>query len=575
MKKIFSLLMLPAVIVLMMSCSCEDEIVPEVGFPQGSTDYFSESINFDNRAGEKSISFVSNVPWTISVDDTRNGDVWCTVSPTQGEAGTANIKIRVEENSTYDDRNAVLRLSYGDTYKNIFVNQKQLDAITLTVDRFEVPAEGGTVNVEVKANIDYNVIIDEECKNWIHQKSSSPTRALSTTFFQFQIDPTDEYEQREGKIFIKSGDKSETVSIYQVGDEILSLTKKEFNLDNSEQDVKIEINSNFEYDVEMPDVDWISEIRTRGMSTHTLYLHVAENTTYDDRSAKIHVYDKNSDVSEEIIINQSQTNAILFDKDEYVFDENGGEFTLNVNSNVDYRIDISDDWITEVPATRSLTTRSYTFKVAPLAEDINREAKITFSDSDKGLEKAIIVKQYCSMYFEDNTYELMENSSKLLHLVNQTGQPVIFSSSDESVATVDDQGMITALSRGRATITATTVDGKHKCVCEVKVVNITDYISARNTGGSVVVVNGIIRSGSQLMWSFMNNSNENVFLKSLQLIGGDGYEGNMMDVNATVKAKSSVAYSTTIGLLGIKAPVTCRFRFEYNDKEYYVDAVYD
>ena len=253
----------------MASCS-NDELVPEVSFPEGSVDYFEESIDFDNQAGEKTISFTSNVPWTISVDETRNGSVWCTVSPTQGEAGDATIKIQVDENMSYDDRNAVLRLSYGNSTKNIFVNQKQVDALTLTSDRFEVPAEGGTINVEIKSNVDYAAVIDDDCKNWIHQTSSSSTRGLSTTSLQFQIDPTVEYDQRKGEIVIQSGDKSETVTVYQAGDGILSLTNKEFNLTSSEQDIAIEVSSNFEYEVTMPDVDWISEIQSRGISTHTI-----------------------------------------------------------------------------------------------------------------------------------------------------------------------------------------------------------------------------------------------------------------------------------------------------------------
>lgn len=62
----------------------------------------------------------------------------------------------------------------------------------------------------------------------------------------------------------------------------------------------------------------------------------------------------------------------------------------------------------------------------------------------------------------------------------------------------------------------------------------------------------------------------------MQLVDGvNGSEGNIMEVNADVAAASSVAYSTTIGLLGIHAPVTCRFRYEYNGKEYMTTAVYE
>lgn len=569
------LLVLSVFVILMASCSNE-EIVPEVTFPQGSIDYFEESLDFGSNADEKTISFSSNVPWTISVDETRNGSTWCTVSPSQGDAGTANVKIHVDENTSYDDRNAVLRLSYGEFTKDIFVNQKQLDAITLTANRFEVPAEGGTVNIEVNANIGYSVVIEENCSHWIHQTSSAGTKALSTTSLQFQIDPSEEYEQREGKIVIQGENKSETVTIYQFGEAILSLTNKNFNLDSSEQNIVIEVNSNFEYEVSMPEVDWISEIQSRGLSTHTINLHIAENTTYDNRTASIRLYDKNSDISEEVVINQSQLNAIELETTEYEFDENGGTFTVHLNSNVDYQVTITDDWITgEVSTnTRALEAYAHTFKVAPLI-GLDREAKIIFSDTATGVSAEVLVKQLSSLSFGSASFSMMANATLQLELINRTEQSVSFVSSDETIATVSQSGLVSALSRGKVVITATTADGKHTCSCEIIVQDITDYISAMSIGGSVVSINGQIKYGSKLNWRFTNNSNESVTLKSLQLIGGNGYEGNLMGVDATVSANSSVSYTTTVGLLGIYAPVTCRFRYEYKGKEYFVDAVYD
>ena len=578
MKRVSFYLMLFVAAVLMASCSNDEitpeVIVPEVTFPDGSIDYFENSLDFDNHASEKSISFVSNVPWTISVDETRNGDVWCAVSPTQGEAGAATITIRVEENLSYDDRNAVLRLSYGDSIKNIFVNQKQLDALTLTSDRFEVPAEGGLVDVEVKANVDYTVVISDECKGWIHQVVSPSKKSLSTNSLQFQVDQTEEYNQREGKILIQSGDKSETITVYQAGEGILSLTKKEFNLSSSEQNIAIEVNSNFEYEIEMPSVDWISEIRTKGLSTHTINLHIAENETYDSRSATIRLYDKNSDISENIVVSQSQMNAILFETQEYEFDENGGTFTVKINSNVDYEIEIADVWVTESSQKRALEEYSHTFSVSPLTENFDRETRIRFSDANLGVSEEIVVKQNRSIFFDDISYELLEGSTMQLNLVNRTNQSVTYASSDESVVAISAEGQLKTLSKGNATITATTQDGKHKCTCTIYVYDITYYIWAYNAGASIFNLNGVIQSGSSLRWSFVNNSNESVTLKSLQLIGGDGQEGNLMDVNTIVNSYSTVSYSTTIGILGITAPVKCKFLFEYDGKEYTVTAVY-
>ena len=568
-------LLIPCVITLLTTSCSNDEITPEVSIPKGSINYFENSIDFDNHANEKSISFVSNVPWTISVDETRNGDEWCIVSPAQGEAGTANITIRVTENLSYDDRNAVLRLSYGDSIKNIFVNQKQLDALILTANRFEMPSEGGFISVEVKANIDYTVIIDDIYKDWIQQTTSPSVKSLSNNTLYFQIAQTEEYNQRKGEIIIKSENKSDTVSIYQAGEGILSLTNKEFNLNSSEQNVVIEVNSNFEYGLEMPNVNWISEILTRGMSTHTINLHISANSTYDNRTATIRLYDKNSNISENIIINQSQKDTIQISDKEFEFDEKGGSFTVETNSNVNYNVKISEEWITESPYTRSLSKRNHTFNVLPLTENIDRETKITLSDTNKGVTEEIIVRQKRSIFFDKTYYQMLEGNVMQLNLTNRTDSPVIFESSDESVVTINAEGILTALGKGNSTITATTQNGQHKCTCEISVNDITSYVHAYNLGGSTFIINGVLQRGSKLNWKFVNNSNENLLLKTAQLIGGDGQESNEMDVNTVVSANSSVSFSTTIGILGISTPVTCKFRFEYDGKDYFITAVYN
>ena len=105
--------------------------------------------------------------------------------------------------------------------------------------------------------------------------------------------------------------------------------------------------------------------------------------------------------------------------------------------------------------------------------------------------------------------------------------------------------------------------------------DIENYITAVSIGGAIQSANDRILNGSQLNWSFYNNSIESVTLKSMQLIDGQtGQEGNIMNVNEVVNANSSVSYTTTIGVLGINMPVTCRFRYEYSGKTYSVDAVY-
>ena len=170
----------------------------------------------------------------------------------------------------------------------------------------------------------------------------------------------------------------------------------------------------------------------------------------------------------------------------------------------------------------------------------------------------------------------MVGKSHTLEAINNTGNSLTWSSSNTSVATVNSSGTVTGVGEGSATITVTSSDGKYSAKCSVTVKAATAFIKAQSTGGSVMIINDLVQNGSKLNWSFSNNTSETVKLKSLQLVDGvNGQEGNIMDVNADVAAGSSVGYTTTIGLAGIHIPVTCRFRYEYNGKEYMTTAVFE
>lgn len=102
---------------------------------------------------------------------------------------------------------------------------------------------------------------------------------------------------------------------------------------------------------------------------------------------------------------------------------------------------------------------------------------------------------------------------------------------------------------------------------------VTDKISASFAGGAYSSMNGLISSGSQLMWRFTNNSTETVLLTGIQLINGvTGAEStNMLSENVEVAAGETKGYTVTVGLAGIQKP-KIRFTYRYNQKNYTVEA---
>ena len=256
----------------------------------------SNGVDFDAKGGEKTVSFSANKDWTLSVATPTNGTVWCTPSATNGVKGDATVKFTVKENSDYDDRSVSVTIKAGTASKTFTITQKGTDALLVTSTKFEVPQEGGSIEVEVKANISYELQISETAKSWI---SEAKSRALTTKKHAFTIAASEEYEKREGEIHIKSGDKLEIVKVYQAGGAIMMLSKNDCSVSSEGETISVDIKSNIEYGVQMPNVDWITDApASRAASSHTLKYVILPNETPDARSAEIIFYDKNSSLKD-------------------------------------------------------------------------------------------------------------------------------------------------------------------------------------------------------------------------------------------------------------------------------------
>lgn len=472
------------------SCSSSEDVVPSITVPTGNENYFGKNIDFDSSPSQKTVTFNTNMDWNISVPDNID---WCQVSPQKGSAGTQNVTISVSKNETYDDRSAVLRFSVGDSTKTIIVNQKQQDALTLTADMFEVPQTGGTVDVEVKSNIDFTYVIPAAYQSWIHASAGARgSRALTSHHLSFTVDASDEYSKREGSIIIKSSNKEEVITIYQAGGGLLTLSSNEISIGEKGGTAEIIVNSNFDFGFEMPHVDWIKvddTVNSRAMSSHVIKLIISENMSPDVREASIEIYDR----------------------------------------------------------------------ISPLSETVK------------------IIQEKASFGFASSNIEMMEGEKRQLEYVNNLrDKAVTFISSNPEVATVGENGEVTAITRGEAIVTMTSADGKNTAQCKVVVKNILDGKVLCYCSGGMIFSNGsLITYGSRLNWVLLNNSSSSMTLKSLQLIDGvTGKKGNEMAIDKVVAPGESVGYGTTVGLAGINAPVTCRFKIEYNGKIYIQDAVY-
>ncbi len=372
------------------SCSSEDDEEPIVEeqpiiFPSG---IIPKPI-MSETGGATIVEFIAPTTWTVAISDNVHSTNWIEVSPTSGSAGNVKLQIIAKENSTYDERNASITLISG-TSKQIFtVTQKQKDALTVTSNKVELDAEGGEFSIEVKSNVSYEYVIDKSCENWINIVE---TRGLTTSTLKFKASTNESIDKREGVIIIKSDKFEEIINVYQNGEiPNLIISQDEYLVGSAGEVVKVELQSNVNYELQMPMVDWINEATTRSMSSYTHFFEILPNEDYDGRTSKIVFLNKERNVSDTITINQVQKDAIIVAQNEYNVSEDENIIDFFVNTNVNFEVSLSVDWIIQNSDTRALQEKALSFTISANDTEEIRVGEILIANDD--LEQKIIVKQ--------------------------------------------------------------------------------------------------------------------------------------------------------------------------------------
>ena len=260
--------------------------------------------------------------------------------------------------------------------------------MTLTSNKYEVDAEGGSVEIEVKANVKYSYSVDEAAKEWIVYESS---RTLTTSYLKFKISPNESLTTREGTITISDGVLSETVTIYQQGEKpSIIISQKDYTIDADADTIQVEVSSNVNVEIQMPDVNWIAENQSRAYSTNTYHFLVSANDKYDNRSAEIIFKNTENNLEEKVVINQIQRDAIVLAKNEYTLEKEASHLDFEVQTNVAFEVKVEVDWIKQVQS-RGLESHSLYFDVAENTGDDEREGKIVISSGN--IEQVIKVIQ--------------------------------------------------------------------------------------------------------------------------------------------------------------------------------------
>lgn len=326
-------------------------------------------------------------------------DFWFVVPPTNFENG---FNLYIEDvdgnwmhkslwNKFSIERNVV---------KSMVPFEVKTNGIHLSQYTYYVGTNGGYVDVDVQLAGDLYVNIPEYAQSWVKQVED--TRAIRNEKVRFEIAPSESGGNRSCDILLESkiddNSYAQYITINQ-GDAII-ISNKDFMLGSERGDFSFEVQANVEFKVSDPNVDWIHPVTTRSLTTNTFKYEYDSNPTYDIREAQIIVTDTKNNKSETITITQAQKDAIVVAKNIYDIDCKGEQIQIEVAHNVEFDIQISNSWITQVE-TRGLSAKTFAFDIAQNTSYKDRTGTIKFiSKNNSSIYQTITIHQFGENAFD-------------------------------------------------------------------------------------------------------------------------------------------------------------------------------
>ena len=145
-----------------------------------------ESLEFDPKGGNVSITVTTNDGWTASANAS-----WCTVSPASG-SGDGTLKVAVGEYGGQGWRNASVTIKTGKgLVKTIAVDQYGIVPFGLDPYTVDIAQEGGTFDVKITSSYGYHI---SGMSDWISEVSEK------NKVHTFQVVANPEFETRKGVV---------------------------------------------------------------------------------------------------------------------------------------------------------------------------------------------------------------------------------------------------------------------------------------------------------------------------------------------------------------------------------------
>lgn len=244
----------------------------------------SHKVEMDAEGGTFGIELQANVTVTYEIEESAKSWLTAVSSSTRGLT-TSTLSFQVAENPDVSVRQAVIILRGNDLREEVTVYQAGSEpAILLSQKEYTVPSDGETIQVELKSNTSYKVVMPDA--PWITETS---TRAFSAYTHYFTVAVNESYDARTAEIYFVDEENGlqEKLIVTQAQKDAIVIAEDEYTMDAEGGRLEFTVNANVDFKIDI-DADWIRQIvATRGLVEHALIFEVDGNNADESRKAII------------------------------------------------------------------------------------------------------------------------------------------------------------------------------------------------------------------------------------------------------------------------------------------------
>lgn len=320
------------------------------------------------EGGHFSVEVKSNVSYQVTIDE--NCKDWLSKAVESRGLQTSNVHFSVSSGSFDENRQGTIIFNSENLKDTVYVYQARKDGLILTQRTKNIDASAQSFDVELRSNIEYEVIMKEG--DWLHRVE---TRAMRVDRVSFSADENTGYDNRTLNVIFKNKNSTlaDTLTVTQAQKNALILSEKRYTVGPEGSIINVELKSNTDYNVIMPEnAGWITELKTKGLETHNHKFNIAAYEGQAKRSAFVLFRNEEKSMTDTLFITQNGSvvdNPYIRikypyeDFDGFIVKKDGGIINFEIDANVEYKLSMSpkdSTWIKE----KSKTGDKYEFYIA-------------------------------------------------------------------------------------------------------------------------------------------------------------------------------------------------------------------